>query len=238
VSFVRNRLAALAGSEWIHFHDVDDLISPDYLSRLSPFLRDGVDVVSCDADWIGEEDRKLIMAWRYDPRALQQTPLPYLLQTPMSLNNTIIRRSAWLRVGGCDERLKMWEDADVHFRLARAGYRFLHVPEVLTWSLRRQSSFSHDYRASWRNRLRALEGYAEQDSAGLQKDDLAEAAEAAALALAHLEDKEATGRAIDLARRLGRNPPSSGHPGARLLKRILPAYTLMRWQARRRNRSA
>lgn len=238
VAFARNQLAALANSEWIHFHDADDLISPDYLSRTSPLLQDGVDVVSCDADWISEGDRDLIMAWRYDPRALHDTPVPYLLHTPMGLNNTIIRRSAWMRIGGCDERLRMWEDADVHFRLARAGFRFRHVPEVLTWSLRRPSSFSHDYRASWRSRLLSLEGYAEQDAVGLDKDDLAKAAENAALSLAHLKDKEAACRAIALARRLGRSPPSSSQLGVRLLKRILPAYTLMQWQARRRNRTA
>lgn len=152
----------------------------------------------------------------------------------MGLNSSIIRRSAWQAIGGCDQRLKMWEDADLHIRLARAGYRFHHDPEVLTWSLRRPTSFSYDYRQSWACRLLALEGYAVGALTPHARDALGEATEIAA---AELGERAAAMRAIALCRTLRRTPPTSRHPLIPALKPLLPSYYLLRWQARRRNRT-
>lgn len=237
VAHARNELVRMSKAEWVHFHDADDLISPEYLVRLGSLCMPEVDVISCDADWIGEEDRKLIIRWRYSSQDLKTNPYPHLVRNAMGLNSSIIRRSAWQAIGGCDERLKMWEDADVHIRLARAGYRFDHVPEVLTWSLRRPTSFSHDYRQSWTFRLLALEGYAAEQSTPNIQAALAEAAEVAAAALAELDERAAAERAIALCRRLGRNPPTSNHPLIRALRPFLPTYPLLRWQAQRRSRA-
>ena len=236
VAHTRNRLAAAAATDWIHFHDADDRLAPDFVERLGPLCDAGTDVVSCDADWIGETDGALEIAWRYEAKELRRDPFPYLLTHALGLNNSIIRRSAWDGIGGCDESLAIWEDADVHIRLARSGARWQHVPAVLTWSLRRNESFSHDWRRNWRCRLATLEGYAAHPSAGPVRAILAEETENAASVLAALHDNEAAGRAIALCRRLGRNPPTTCHPALRLLKPFLPATTLLRWQDATRRR--
>ena len=234
VAHARNQLANAARTEWIHFHDADDLIAPDYIPQLAPWCNALHDVVSCDADWVDESSRTVVIAWRYDPATLARDPHRHLLTHAMGLNSSIIRRQIWEQVGGCDESLAMWEDADVHVRLARAGARFHHVPEVLTQSLRRGDSFSHDYRKSWNCRLQALKHYATDPAAAGVRDVLAAEAEVAAAHLALLEDVHSAREAITLCRQLGGDPPTSRHPVIRALKPFLPTTVLLRWQAQHR----
>ncbi len=237
VSRARNRLAAAASTEWIHFHDADDRIHPDFLARLSPLANVSADVVSCDADWVTEDSGQLVVAWRYDAAALSADPAAHLLSHPLGLNNTLLRRSAWDRVGGCDESLAMWEDADIHFRLALSGARWRHLSEVLTWSLRNDSTFSHNYRLNWGFRLKALEGYAARSDADRLRPLIAAEAERAASSLLLHGDRSAAKRAINLCQRLGRAVPHTHHPILRALRSILPAEWLLVLQNRRRRRS-
>ena len=237
VSVARNRLAAAASSEWIHFHDADDRIAPGFLERLGPLADAGADVVSCDADWIGEEDGALHIAWRYDPGALARDPAAHLLARPLGLNNSLVRRSAWAAAGGCDESLAMWEDADIHFRLALSGARWRHVPEVLTWSLRNASSFSHDYRRNWRCRLQALRGYAALPAARRLVPDIAREAETVAGHLLKLGDRAGAREAVGLARGLGRPVPTTGNPLLRLARAVLPPLVALDLQQRLRRRA-
>ncbi|MBC7365670.1 MAG: glycosyltransferase family 2 protein [Undibacterium sp.] len=234
VAYARNQLVTAARTEWIHFHDADDLIAPDYLTRLAPWCDDRHDVVSCDADWIDETSRAVMIAWRYDPAALAGAPYGHLLSHAMGLNSTIIRASSWRAIGGCDLSLTMWEDADVHIRLARSGARFHHEPTVLTWSLRRLESFSHDYTKGWTCRVAALEGYAALPDPA-HSTILAVEAERAARELSALGARIPAERALALCRGLGFRPPLGRNPVVVILRRFIPAYTLLRWQSRRRS---
>jgi glycosyltransferase involved in cell wall biosynthesis len=235
VAVARNRLAQAARTEWIKFHDADDLLGPHYLERLTPACDDFHDVVSCDADWLDETTRERLIAWRFDPTVLAREPAQYLISHAMGLNNSIIRRRLWEKIGGCDEALKMWEDADVHIRLARAGARWWHVAEVHTTGLRRPDSFSHDYRRNWEARVTCLENYVRIFPRDLAPT-LASEAERAASALAALGARSDAERAIALCRQLGVHPPTSQNALLRLLKIFLPSYPLLRWQARHRAR--
>jgi len=234
VSVARNRLASAASTEWIHFHDADDRIHPAFLTRLAPLADASADAVSCDADWIGETDGALHVAWRYDPAALATDPAAHLLTRPLGLNSSLIRRSAWLGVGGCDETLAMWEDADIHFRLALSGARWRHHAEVLTWSLRDSSSFSHNYRRNWRCRLQALEKYTTLAAATHLRPVIAAEAETVAGHLLSLGDRAGTRSALALASRLGRIVPTTRNPLLRAARVVLPPIFTLALQQRLR----
>jgi GT2 family glycosyltransferase len=231
VAHARNQLVARAATEWIHFHDADDLIAPNFVAHLAPLCNDQHDVVSCDADWIGETDGALQIAWRYDDAALALDPVAQLLARPLSLNNSVIRRALWADVGGCDESFAMWEDAELHFRLALAGARWRHVPEVLTWALRNPTSFSHDYRKNCHNHLRFIEKHARDPRCARLRDMFARQAEGDAVALLGLNDSAGAAAAVRLARSLGLRPPSSRNPVWAILRPLLPDLTLLRLQA-------
>jgi glycosyltransferase involved in cell wall biosynthesis len=229
----RNRLASAANSPWIHFHDVDDLIDPQFVERMSAACTDEVDVVTCDADWLDGSTREVQQTWRYSPASLGNDPARHLLTIGMSLNNSVIRKSLWQKVGGCDERLRMWEDADVHIRLAFQGARWTHLPEVLSFAVRRPTSFSHDYRRSWLYRLTTLENYAGTAEPRFYPAIAAEAERAAGELIVRCE-KAGARRALRLCRRLGVSPLASQSAVLRLLRFVLPELIVLRLQIARR----
>jgi glycosyltransferase involved in cell wall biosynthesis len=230
VAHARNSLAAACTTDWLHFHDADDVIGPRFLEALGHHCNETIDVVSCDADWIDEVSLEPVVRWRYDPQALASTPAAYLLLNPLGLNNSIIRRQAWLDVGGCDAHLRMWEDADVHVRLAKNGARWHHLAEVHTTSLRRPSSFSHDYRKSWNFRLAALETYVKTfppEYIGV----LCDALETAASALLQHGDTERARHALHLIAKMGGRTPTSRSKLIRTCALLFGPLVALRLQA-------
>ena len=232
----RNRLAAAARCKWIHFQDADDPLDPAFLAAMSVLLDDNTDVAVCDADWLDERSRTLVISWRHDRELFARDPVRAALRHPVSVICAIFRRERFLALGGIDEKLRMWEDADLSVRLAAAGARYSVINRVLTVSLRRPESFSHDYRASWNCRLRALHTYA-ATLATPWHDEIAKEAEIAAAALLSLGDRSAARTAILLARRLGANPPTTRSPLLGFLKFFLPPLIVLALQNSRRNRA-
>lgn len=238
VSHARNQLAAAARCEWIHFHDPDDELSPQFLERLAPECDARRDVVTCDADWIDEDTGQLEIAWRYDTAALASDPVASLVERPMSLNNALINRDRWLVVGGCDEALDRWEDADVTLRLALDGATFFHVPEVLTHAHRRKDSLSADPVSNSRSRLAYLQKLADHPRLVRLRPQLAVQAERTAVDLLDQGDARSAAVAARLAQHLGARLPSSSRGVWSLVRPWVPGFTLLRLQSWiRRNRS-
>lgn len=229
----RNALLREAAGEWVHFHDADDRLEPAFLATMTERASPEVDAVICNADWIGEQDGRRMMAFHYSRADLLAAPLAYTLEHPVGGINGLYRRAALLAIDGFDESLRIWEDADLHVRLAASGARFDVVEEVLCLALRRAASASTNYRENWRYRLTALLRY-EQWLPDAARPALAREAERAALNLASLRDTAAARDAVRLARRHGGDPPTSRSAAMRLAKRILPAVLLLRLQARAR----
>lgn len=226
----RNALARLATAEWIHFHDVDDEIAPDYLARVQP-AGTGVEAVLHAVEFVREDTRRLEIRWQIDPAALAAAPAATLLASPMPTMSSFVRRDRFLALGGFDEQRRCFEDGDFHFRLAASGARIAAIPDVLEWSLRHDRGAGADQHYCFVCRLEFLEGYAAQQPAPLHAAIAAEA-ERAAVALLSTGDNANARRAIALARRLGRSVPQSRHPLFRLLQLILPATAALRLQDR------
>ena len=225
----RNALARLATADWIHFHDVDDELAPDYLDRVRPAATTGCDAVFHFTDFIDEQTRALIIRWQFDPAALLASPAASLLLHPLPTMSSFLRRRAFLDLGGFNEQHRCFEDGDFHFRLAAGGARLRAIPEVLEWSLRHDAGAGSNQHYCFKCRLAFLETYAERESAVLFPV-IALEAERAAVMLLRCGDTRNARRAIALAARLGRRLPASAHPLLRWLRPLLPATTLLRWQ--------
>jgi GT2 family glycosyltransferase len=74
----------------------------------------------------------------------------------------VYKREAFLSVGGFDENIKCWEDADLHVKLAAAGCSFAFINEVLAYSLRHNNGISNDQLWCWGCRLKFIERYLAQ----------------------------------------------------------------------------
>jgi glycosyltransferase involved in cell wall biosynthesis len=157
-AFARNALAREASGDWLHFHDADDLVAPRYLELALAAGKDA-DVVSCNADWIEENSRALLIARRYRQEDLTRDPVRSLLSNPMGVISALYRKEAFFEVGGFDESLRCLEDGDLNTRLAAAGKRFAVVEDVLAVSLRHTNGASADALLCARSRLRTLKRY-------------------------------------------------------------------------------
>ena len=237
VSRARNQLWRSARCEWVHFHDADDLMDAEFLQAMVAATADDVDAVICNATWRFESGG-LQREWRYSEAELRRDPPAYLVTHPVGGINGLYRRSVLERVGGFCEKLPVWEDADLHVRLALAGCRFRVVERPLVTALRRDDSLSADQRRNWDCRISALESYVALSTSPAFLQAVATAAEEAARELAALGDDRATFRALRLCHSLGLKPPTTRHALLSALRPFLPPATLLRLQHRWRRHSA
>ena len=225
----RNALWRVTSADWVHFHDADDLLEPIYHEQVSALANDDTDVVICSARWIRESDGSTEMEWRYAGTELLAAPLDYLLSHPVGGINGYYRRSVLDRIGGYDESLRIWEDADLHVRLAAAGARFAVAEEILVTAVRRPGSISTPVAENWRCRLRALEHYAGTLPAASRPTLLSEI-DGAARELLRAGDPSSAHRAVALSRSLGGNPPASANTLIRLTRAAIGPIAAMHLQ--------
>lgn len=229
VSFARNQLAQVTTCDWIHFHDADDILHPNYLERCKASIQHEVDVVVCNADWIDEVSRQVLIPRRYQQRELETNPLRATITNPIGVISCLYRKESFLRINGFDASLKCWEDGDLHVRLAAAGAKFAVVDDVLSFSLRHNRGLSADQNMCNRCRLKLLKQYA-QDLDSSLNSVVAEQAEITATNSLQLGDWLSAREAIKLCRSLGKIPPTSNNLLINILKPIIPPILLLKIQ--------
>ena len=228
-AYGRNQLAQATQCSWFHFHDADDLLEPNYLELTKSRINRDVDVILCNVDWIDEKTRKLVIPWRYIEAELNQDPINYTISHPIGGINGLYRRDTFLAVNGFDESMRVWEDADLHVRLAAAEAKFLVVEEVLSISLRHNDTVSNNHRVNWNYRFQALKKYSQQlNSSSIST--IAKQAEIAARSLAQSGERNLAKEAIKFCQSLGGNPPSTNNPILIILKLVLPAFWVLQLQ--------
>jgi glycosyltransferase involved in cell wall biosynthesis len=161
--YARNRLAEQAKGDYIHFHDIDDEFTANFLVLINKSMKEKKsDVIFGNADWINNENREVIIKWRYDSNELNKNPLEYFISHPLGIINVVYKRVVFLSIKGFDENLRCWEDADLHVKLAAQGARFTHINETMAYSLRHKNGISKNQNWCWKCRLKFLTKYLEE----------------------------------------------------------------------------
>jgi hypothetical protein len=143
LSVSRNEGIAASAGELVAFIDDDAVADPRWLERLVPAFLDprtggagglvyrmnGRDIeFSC-----GTLDREGFVEWNR-PEAGSHFDWSRGRLNTVSGNNCIFRRAALEQIGGFDERIEYYHDeADVVWRLERAGYRTVHRPNAIVY---------------------------------------------------------------------------------------------------------
>lgn len=235
-AFARNRLIGAVRSDWVHFHDADDLLDPRFVEKMSGLLTPEVDVAVCQMNWVTQSTGDLEIAWRYDGEMLARDPIGANLTKPVGVIACVFRREKLQAIGGFDESLRTWEDADLQVRLSRAGARYRVIPEVLAIGMRHQSGASADFAQLSECQIRLLESYSTSLPERYRTTIAAAAEKLAAWLLSEGIHPEVARRCIDLCGRLGWKMPSTDHPLLLIARAVLPARWLLVLQARHRRR--
>jgi glycosyltransferase involved in cell wall biosynthesis len=209
----RNRILQSARSDYVHFHDADDLFHPDWCAEVRHALaRNESEAVFTEVSSSRHGrilcERVLGLAALTDGHDLVR----FCIRGSLLVPSGTYRRDAIRRVGGYREGLSQSEDFDFHVRLAASGISFVIIDRPLVHIRVRTESRSQNHLEVWLDALQAIELLAAELPARYRQD-LAERCAGAGMMLHHLHAHEASRRAFDLARELGA-PSYSGRPPA------------------------
>jgi glycosyltransferase involved in cell wall biosynthesis len=142
----KNELAKRTGCTWLHFHDADDALEPDFVEKARTWMLQPAppDVVFFCYRSRDHETGRELGTREFDAGALRRDALGYCLAEQINPFCGLYRREPFLRAGGWDEdRLVLQsEDQAGHFRLALAGLRFDADPAFTVINYIRQGSMT------------------------------------------------------------------------------------------------
>ncbi len=141
----KNVLAAATSAEWIHFHDADDELYPNFVT----LARRWMEVDSCDVVLFPYEERDGDTGAknafrRFDPEDVAHDPRSFAIRVQINPFCGLYRREAFIRAGGYDENPDVLynEDVAMHIQLAFAGLSFAADTEVAIINHRYLNSMS------------------------------------------------------------------------------------------------
>jgi len=124
----KNNALQAATSDWIHFHDADDLLLPNFTKLATRWARqqDCPDVVLFDYEYRDNTTNELIAASNFSPSELQKDPIRYAIIHQINPFCGLYRRDRLMQAGGydTDPEILYNEDVAFHCKLALAGMTF------------------------------------------------------------------------------------------------------------------
>lgn len=144
-SFGKNTLANKTTCDWIHFHDADDALYPNFVEQAHKWMRDDApDVVLFNYESRDNDTNQKIGIRRFDDIALRSDAIAYTIREQINPFCGIYRRDAFLGAGGYDlDPLVLYnEDVAMHCQLARAGLRFAADSTITVINYYRANSMS------------------------------------------------------------------------------------------------
>jgi glycosyltransferase involved in cell wall biosynthesis len=146
----KNKLAGVAKSSWLHFHDADDDLLPNFTSVAHKWIdRDVVpDVLLLHYRYEDFLTHELMGESDYQIEKLKEDVVKFSIENKL-VNFAIIRKSSFLEIGGFDTDPKVLynEDRAFYTRAAIKGLTFDYEPELTCINYYYRSSMSSGNKA-------------------------------------------------------------------------------------------
>jgi glycosyltransferase involved in cell wall biosynthesis len=123
----KNALARHVETDWVHFHDADDELLPNFVELARKWMdRGDKDIVLFSYEWRDNDTGQLLARSSFNHEALVADARRYAITTQINPFCGLYRRTKMLEAGGYDEDpLVLYnEDVAFHIRMAFAGLSF------------------------------------------------------------------------------------------------------------------
>lgn len=229
-SFGKNAMAQKVATGWMHFHDSDDELMPNFVELAHKWIAlDQFDVVLFDYDWRDEATGELLLTRRFDCKSVSLDPRLYAIREQINPFCGLYRRSAYLQAGGYDEDpcVLYNEDVAFHIRLAFAGLKFASEPEVsiINYRCERSMSSSNGLRCA-QAQYHVMRKALDLPGAEAYREEIGARLWAVAGLLASFKDWPHADKAVNLASRLVPPTRQAGSPWFRALAKVAPRAAL------------
>jgi glycosyltransferase involved in cell wall biosynthesis len=217
----RNQLLQASTSTYIHFHDADDLFSPDWLARVRGVVAaTQADVVFTEIDVADEHGLRSSRVLGLNQLAQGADLVQFCVRGVMLVPSGTYRRQRILDLGGYRTSLWQAEDFDFHVRLAASAPRYALITEPLVTIRVRADGRSRDQVQTWSSYVEAVAALS-AELPRRYRPDLADAAARAGSVLYKLGAREYASVAFRLAASLGPPRFSTQRGVYRLLARTM-----------------
>jgi glycosyltransferase involved in cell wall biosynthesis len=204
-AYGRNQLLMASKSAYVHFHDADDLFSPDWHARVRGTLQaTGADVVFTEIDAYSDQGIHSQRVLALDQLTADEDLVRFCIRGIMLVPSGTYRREVVLAMGGYRASLWQAEDFDFHVRLAATGPRYAVISDPLVTIRIRAAGRSRDGVQTWGSFVEAVAALSAELPAAY-RSDFSDAAARAGSTLFKLGAYAEAKGAFKLAARLG--PP-------------------------------
>lgn len=216
----RNILLRAAASDFVHFHDADDLFDPRWCAAVRSAIR------NADPDAVFTE----VSSYRGGRLAKRNTLglerlhgkdlVSFCIAGALLTSSGTYRRCAVLAVGGYREALWQSEDWEFHVRLAACGITYQIISEPLVMQRVRAGSRSQNQQEVFNSAVQGIALLAEELPARY-RPELSDAAARAGMSLYRIGAHADARGAFSLARKLGRPKLRGEHSFYRLAASLI-----------------
>lgn len=133
-SFGKNELAKICKSDWIHFHDADDDILPDFTTLAHKWItkKNCPDVILFNYEYRDSTTNVLLGIRMFDNKSLSLNPVKYSIEEQINPFCGLYKKKKFIQAGGydCDPNILYNEDSAMHISLAINGLTFGSEGEI------------------------------------------------------------------------------------------------------------
>lgn len=145
-SFGKNALAEIANSEWIHFHDADDELLPNFTEVAQTWIgaKSCPDIVLLNFDYRDFKTNQLLGNPTYSKELLHTDQKKFVIENKL-VNFAICNRAQFLKIGGfnIDKRVLYNEDRAFYAKAIVNELVFDYEPIITCINYRHEGSMSN-----------------------------------------------------------------------------------------------
>lgn len=221
----KNRLAEVAKSDWLHFHDADDDMLPNLTQVAHRWIekQDTPEIIVLHYEYRVAGTNEFILEPKYDVKEMNADPIRFSIRNKL-VNFAIINKKAFLRVGGFNTNPEVLynEDRAFYTRATINGLKLTYDPELTCINYFQPGSMSVQNKAKCAKATYFVWKYVIESTGSKYNADIAKQLLDNAAFAATADDWETVKKSISLAREICSKAKPAGSGYFQFLYKIFP----------------